>query len=65
MEVGPVNGSEGMEKAAAGREAREAVGGSQRPAGSRTSEVKAVLMRYLTTEQYRERPGRKDRRPRG
>lgn len=59
-----MNGSEGAEKAAAGREAREAVGESQWRPGSRTSEIKAAMMRYLTTEQYRQRPARKDRRPR-
>ena len=49
-----MNNFDGVEKGAAAREAREAVGGQQR-GSSRTSEVKAALMRYLTTEQYRER----------
>lgn len=49
-----MNNSDGVEKAAAAREARDAVGSSQQRSG-RTDEVKAALMHYLTTEQYRER----------
>jgi hypothetical protein len=49
-----VDGFEGVEKAAAEHEAREAVGGAQRRPGSRTSEIKSALMRYLASEQYRE-----------
>lgn len=50
-----MSGPEGAENAAAAREARDAVGSPQRRTGSRTREIKAALMRYLTTEQYRER----------
>lgn len=50
-----MSGFEGAEKAAAAREAREAVGSSQRHTSSRTDEVKAALMHYLATEQYHER----------
>lgn len=50
-----MSGFEGVEKAAAAREAREAVGSSQRHTSSRTDEVEAALMHYLATEQYHER----------
>jgi 1,6-anhydro-N-acetylmuramate kinase len=50
-----VNRHEELEKAAAAREAREAVGG-QRRTGSRSDEVEAALMHYLATESFRERP---------
>ena len=49
-----MNNFDEVEKAAAAHEAREAVGGSQQRS-SRTDEVKAALMLYLSTEQHRER----------
>lgn len=49
-----MNSFEGVEKAAAAHEAREAAGRPQRPS-SRANEVEAALMHYLTTEEYRER----------
>lgn len=49
-----MNSFEGVEKAAAEHEAREAVGRPQRHT-SRTDQVKAALTHYLTTEAYRER----------
>jgi hypothetical protein len=54
-EVAPVNNGDRIEKAAAAREARDAVGSAQRHPGSRTDEVTAALKHYLSTEQYRER----------
>jgi hypothetical protein len=49
-----VNSHDEVEKAAAAREAREAVGGQQRTS-SKSDEVKAALMHYLATESFRER----------
>ena len=49
-----MNSHEEVEKAAAAREAREAVGGQQRT-GSKSDAVKAALMHYLATESFRER----------
>jgi hypothetical protein len=53
--VAPVNSFDKVEKAAAAREAREAVGSKHRRTGSRGDEVAAALMHYLSTEQYHER----------
>jgi hypothetical protein len=49
-----VNSHEEVEKAAAAREARDAVGGQQ-STSSRSDEVEAALMHYLATESFRER----------
>ena len=49
-----MNSFEGVEKAAAAREAREAVGSPQRRTGSRGDVVAAALMHYLSTEQRHE-----------
>jgi hypothetical protein len=54
-EVAPVNSFDKVEKAAAAREARDAVGSAHRRAGSRGDEVAAALVHYLSTEQYHER----------
>ena len=51
-----MNSHEEVEKAAAAREARDAVGGQQRTS-SKGDEVKAALMHYLATESFRERTG--------
>ena len=50
-EVAPVNSFEGVEKAAAAHEAREAVGSPQRRTGNRGDVVGAALMHYLSTEE--------------
>ena len=52
-----MNRFEESEKAAAAREAREAVGSSQRPTSGRGDEVRAALMHYLATEHFHERKG--------
>jgi hypothetical protein len=59
-EVAPVNSENGIEKAAAAREARDAVGSAQRRTGSRTGDIAAAMMRYLSSEQYRERAAAQD-----
>ncbi len=51
-----MNSFERVENAAAAHEAREAVGHPQRHRG-RAGEVEAALIRYLATEEYRERAG--------
>lgn len=53
--MAPVSSFDEAEKAAAAKEARDAVGSTQRRSGSRTDEVEAALMHYLATEQYHER----------
>lgn len=53
MEVAPVSSFEGVEKAAAAHEAREALGRPQ-PSTSRANEVQAALMHYLASEEHRE-----------
>jgi hypothetical protein len=50
-----MNSFEGVEKAAAAQEAREAVGSPHRRTGSRGDEIAAALMHYLSTEQYHDR----------